>query len=69
MKTKPLPARLKTLVESNPIALMFAVDALIKHADLILRDEAATLLAMKDSFVSGPAWIAAAKEFKTILPA
>lgn len=48
--------------EKNPLVLAFVSDAVAKLADAILKDEAASLKALENSLVYGPAWIAAAKE-------
>jgi hypothetical protein len=67
MKNKSLPVRLKSLLDSNPLAAMFVVDALLKQVDAVLKDEDATRQALKNSLITGQAWIDAAKACQKII--
>jgi len=65
----PLLKKIINIADSNPIALMFLADALDKSTARILKDEEVTKKAFEKTFISGEAWISAAKEFENILDA
>jgi hypothetical protein len=69
MKTQTIQQKIAALIKSDPIALMFVHDALIKQTEAVLENEEATLLAMQKSFVAGPAWVRAAKDVRAAINA
>lgn len=50
----------------NPLKQAFVMEAIGRYADQLLKDEAKTLVAFQDTFVSGPAWIECAKQWKKV---
>ena len=67
MKKKSITVRLAEMMKSDPIAMMFIIDALDKSTARVLVDEDATREAFEGSFINGDAWIDAAKRVKTEL--
>jgi hypothetical protein len=67
MKKKSITVRLAEMMKSDPIALMFIIDAIDKRAAQVLVDVDATRKAFEGSFISGDAWIEAATRIKSEL--
>ena len=67
MKKKSITVRLAEMMKCDPIALMFIIDAIDKSTGRVLVDEDATRKAFEGSWISGEAWIDAAKRVKTEL--
>ena len=55
---------LMDFAKTGPMVQLFVLDAVGKHARRIVENEAEVLESMKDSFVRGESWVAAAKEIK-----
>lgn len=71
MTSKPLTIQQKVeqLINYNPLALLFVLDAIDARIKSVLKDEQQTLSALENSFVGGAAWIATAKDIeKTLWP-
>jgi hypothetical protein len=56
--------RVMEFAKSGPLMQGFIMDALLKGAERVTSNEAEVLKLLKDSFVSGPAWIACARELR-----
>ena len=67
MNRKSIAVRLAEMINSNPMTLMFIIDAIDKRADQVLVDVDATRKAFEGSFISGDAWIEAATRIKSEL--
>jgi hypothetical protein len=67
MKKKSITVRLAEMMKSDPMALMFIIDAIDKSTARVLVDVDATRKAFEGSFISGDAWIEAATRIKSEL--
>lgn len=60
-------AKIVAAAKYDVMLAVFVVDAAAKFADKVIADEAAVIESMKDSFVSGEAWVEAAKNVKAAI--
>jgi len=67
MKNRNIVKDLTNLVGSNPMMLMFVLDSIDKNVKRVLRNEQATIEAMKGSFINGEGWVDTAKHIENTL--